>query len=68
MDKARLEYLLANTYIPPQPKRQEVSVPQYHPCLIMQDFNTDTTKKKACGCADTFCIKEAPRRISREPR
>lgn len=65
MDESRLSHLLANTYIPPKEHKQEPTVPNYHPCLIVQDKQTDVTKPKPCGCVDNFCVKNAPAWIPR---
>lgn len=47
----------------------EPSVPNYHPCLIVQDKQTDVTKLKPCGCAaDSHCVKYAPAWIPRAKR
>lgn len=69
MDKSRLSQLLENTYIPPRENKMEPSVPNYHPCLIVQDKQTDVTKLKPCGCAaDSHCVKYAPAWIPRAKR
>lgn len=60
MDKTRLSHLLENTYIPSKPRNSPAQVPPYHPCLIVQDKQTDVTKLKPCGCADSYCVKNAP--------
>lgn len=64
MDAPRLKSLLNNTYIPPEKKHNEAKVPNYHPCLIVQDKQTDN-KVKPCGCADAYCVKNAPEWIPR---
>ncbi|CUM67872.1 uncharacterized protein PRCAT00005583001 [Priceomyces carsonii] len=68
MDSGRLSQLLANTYIPPKGKQKVNSVPPYHPCLIVQDSQTDVGKPKPCGCADSYCVKDAPGWIPRAKR
>lgn len=65
MDSTRLNTLLSEIYIPPRPKKTAPSVPNYHPCLIVQDSQTDTTKVKPCGCPDAYCVKNAPSWIPR---
>ncbi|CUM50526.1 unnamed protein product [Debaryomyces tyrocola] len=59
MDSTRLTSLLKNTFIPPTITKTEVKIPNYHPCLIVQDSQTDVNKLKPCGCYDNFCIKNA---------
>ncbi|CAK7895714.1 hypothetical protein CAAN1_05S04918 [[Candida] anglica] len=68
MDSSKLSYVLENTYIPPSPTKLEPSVPPYHPCLIVQDSQTDVSKIKPCGCADSYCVKNAPEWIPRAKR
>lgn len=65
MDSAKLRHYIENTYIPPSPEKSEQSVPPYHPCLIVQDSQTDVSKIKPCGCADSYCVKNAPDWIPR---
>ncbi|EGV64323.1 hypothetical protein CANTEDRAFT_114047 [Yamadazyma tenuis ATCC 10573] len=60
MDQGRLSHILENTYIPPKKSLATPQVPPYHPCLIVQDKQTDVTKIKPCGCADSYCVKMAP--------
>ncbi|EAZ63371.1 hypothetical protein PICST_37629 [Scheffersomyces stipitis CBS 6054] len=68
MEATRLTHILDNTYIPPRKIESELTVPPYHPCLIVQDKQTDTTKLKPCGCADSYCVKNAPDWIPRAKR
>ncbi|EGW35241.1 uncharacterized protein SPAPADRAFT_58451 [Spathaspora passalidarum NRRL Y-27907] len=66
METSRLSHFLENTYIPPQKPTRAAVVPSYHPCLIVQDRQTtDVTKIKPCGCADSYCVKNAPAWIPR---
>lgn len=65
MDSPRLAELLKHTYIPKKAPAEPPLVPQYHPCLIVQDKQTDFGKVKSCGCADSYCVKLAPRWIPR---
>lgn len=65
MDLSRLADCLKHTYIPKKPQPQPPQVPNYHPCLIVQDSQTDPGKTKSCGCADSYCVKYAPRWIPR---
>lgn len=65
MDSTRLADCLKNTYIPKRIASTTPLVPNYHPCLIVQDSQTDPGKTKSCGCADTYCVKNAPRWIPR---
>ena len=57
MESARLSNYLEAAYIPPQKPTIKQEVPSYHPCLIVQDKQTDVTKLKPCGCADSYCVK-----------
>jgi len=68
MDSTRLASLLENTFIPPSKPESEVKIPNYHPCLIVQDFQTDVNKLKPCGCYDNFCIKNASTWIPKSRR
>lgn len=54
-----------NVFIPPTSMEKTLEVPNYHPCLIVQDSQTDLTKVKPCGCADSYCVKNAPLWIPR---
>lgn len=65
MDSARLSHSMANIYIPPMATEKILAVPNYHPCLIVQDSQTDVNKVKPCGCADSYCVKKAPEWIPR---
>lgn len=65
MDTSRLNQLLSNIYIPPAASCAKKEVPNYHPCLIVQDSQTDVNKVKPCGCADQYCVKNAPSWIPR---
>lgn len=65
MDSSKLSAFLDSVYIPPQKSMPSVEVPNYHPCLIVQDKQTDTSKIKECGCADNYCVKNAPAWIPR---
>lgn len=65
MDSSRLSSLLDNTYVPPRKVKRENVYPSYHPCLIVQDLQTDVNKLKPCGCHDVYCIKNAPAWIPR---
>lgn len=56
---------LPDSYVPPSPSVKTVEVPNYHPCLIVQDSQTDVSKVKPCGCADSYCVKNAPEWIPR---
>lgn len=47
-----------NIYIPRQPANPNVTIPSYHPTLIMQDYQTDTTHHLSCGCNRGACIEE----------
>lgn len=67
MDAPRLSNLMENIYIPPQTTVATASVPAYHPCLIVQDSHTDS-KMQPCGCADGYCVKNAPAWIPRAKR
>ncbi|QBM90432.1 hypothetical protein METSCH_F00130 [Metschnikowia aff. pulcherrima] len=60
MAQSLLVQSLGNVYIPPSTKQKHQEVPPYHPCLIVQDSQTDLTKIKPCGCADAYCVKNAP--------
>lgn len=60
MDPARLAQLVAGAYIPCDAKREAPKVPSYHPCLIVQDSQTDVGKVKECGCSDKYCVRDAP--------
>lgn len=68
MDPAKLKQLINNTYIPPRSHRSVQCVPLYHPCLIVQDSQTDVSKIKPCGCADLYCVKNAPQWIPQAKR
>lgn len=60
MDSTKLiSGYIMDVYIPPQKSNKNAEVPAYHPCLIVQDKQTDVTKLKACGCADSYCVKDA---------
>ena len=65
MESARLSNYLEAAYIQPQKPTIKQEVPSYHPCLIVQDKQTDVTKLKPCGCADSYCVKNAPKWIPR---
>ncbi|ODV77637.1 uncharacterized protein CANTADRAFT_33108 [Suhomyces tanzawaensis NRRL Y-17324] len=65
MDSTRLSHYMENTYIPPLKQSSSPQVPSYHPCLIVQDSQTDVSKVKECGCADNYCVKNAPAWIPR---
>lgn len=56
---------ISDTYIPPRVEARQPEVPNYHPCLIVQDSQTDVSKVKSCGCADSYCVKNAPAWIPR---
>ena len=56
MESARLSNYLEAAYIPPQKPTIKQEVPSYHPCLIVQDKQTDVTKLKPCGCADSYYV------------
>lgn len=60
MDSAALKHSLKSVYIPPSNRPASTQVPNYHPCLIVQDLQTDINKVKPCGCADVYCVKNAP--------
>lgn len=66
MESSKLSVYLENMYIPKAVPRITKGVPEYHPCLIVQDSQTDVTKLKACGCADAYCVKNAPKWIPKE--
>lgn len=68
MDSTRLSQLVEATYIPPQKLLPIPSVPKYHPCLIVQDSQTDVSKIKECGCPDNYCVRNAPDWIPRAKR
>ena len=68
MDSSNLQLHLQNTYIPNCPSKAKKDVPPYHPCLIVQDKQTDASKLKPCGCADAYCVKDAPSWIPRASR
>ncbi|CUM47620.1 uncharacterized protein AC631_03173 [Debaryomyces fabryi] len=68
MESTRLENLIENTFIPPNKPKSEAKIPNYHPCLIVQDSQTDVNKLKPCGCYDNFCIKNASTLIPRSRR
>ena len=63
MEPAANNKLISNyvkdVYVPPQKLAMKKEVPPYHPCLIVQDHQTDVTKLKPCGCADSYCVKDA---------
>lgn len=65
MDQTLLSDNLSNIYIPQKRDKVLATVPMYHPCLIVQDSQTDVTKVKPCGCADAYCIRNAPEWIPR---
>lgn len=65
MESTRLSHHIANTYVPPAKQDSAPSVPNYHPCLIVQDSQTDLSKIKDCGCPDNYCVKNAPAWIPR---
>lgn len=66
MDSNKLSNLLEAIYIPPKRLlKQPAQVPPYHPCLIVQDSQTDVNKRKSCGCLDIYCVKNAPEWIPR---
>lgn len=67
MDSTRLHKLISDIYIPPTAPTHSKEVPSYHPCLIVQDSQTDVSKVKECGCADNYCVKNAPKWIPRSP-
>lgn len=62
MDSTRLKQLKESVYIPPAKTISNEGIPPYHPCLIVQDKQSET-KLKACGCADVYCVKDAPKWI-----
>lgn len=68
MDQQLLKHSLSSLYIPERSGMELVSVPKYHPCLIVQDMQTDVTKVKPCGCADSYCVTKAPEWIPRAKR
>lgn len=68
MDSSRLSLSLQSVYIPPKRVVKQAEVPNYHPCLIVQDSQTDVSKVKPCGCADSYCVKNAPAWIPRAKR
>lgn len=65
MDATRLSNFLENTYIPPSLSGTKKPFPNYHPCLIVQDSQTDVSKIMPCGCVDNYCVKNAPDWIPR---
>lgn len=67
MESTRLHKLISDTYIPPTAPAYRKEVPSYHPCLIVQDSQTDVNKVKECGCADSYCVKNAPKWIPLAP-
>lgn len=62
MEAVRLSVLKENTYIPPQVSKKNPIIPSFHPCLIIQDKQTDN-KIKPCGCPDEHCIMNASKWI-----
>lgn len=57
MEATRLSFYKENTYIPPVKTVSVADVPEYHPCLIVQDSQSES-KLKECGCADMYCVKK----------
>lgn len=59
MDRTRISSMLENIYIPNSNKQNATAIPQHHPSLIMQDYQTDTTHHQKCGCCGQgVCITE----------
>lgn len=65
MDPLFLSHSLSCIYIPQKRDTEGATVPPYHPCLIVQDSQTDVTKVKPCGCVDAYCVRNAPDWIPR---
>lgn len=59
MESERLSYILKNTYIPASKVARTAEIPDYHPCLVLQDKHEETCKLRPCGCSNDHCIKNA---------
>lgn len=61
MDVSVLNQIMGEIYMPSKQSKPTKAIPQHHPSLIMQDYQTDTTHHQSCGCCGNMgnCITDA---------